>query len=79
MVDLGLPKTLAAEVEWRLKALCKLLGRLFGVMFPVVFGCRTAYELTRVRGWDKNLPGRLLSALQKEKMGAPVAARGKIS
>jgi len=54
LVDLGLPETLAAEVEWRLKALGKLLGKLFGVMFPAVFGCRTAYELTRVRGWDKN-------------------------
>ena len=54
--DLGLPATLAAEVEWRLKAQAKLLSKIFGLMFPTVFGCRTTYELSRVRGWDKNLP-----------------------
>ena len=34
-------------------------------MFPPLFGCRTNTELCRVRGWDKNLPSRLLSALPK--------------
>jgi hypothetical protein len=34
-------------------------------MFPTLFGCRSAYELTCVRGWDKNLPSRLLNALPK--------------
>jgi hypothetical protein len=34
-------------------------------MFPTLFGCRSAYELTCVRGWDKNMPSRLLSALPK--------------
>lgn len=77
LVDLGLPETLAAEVEWRLKALGKLLGKLFGVMFPAVFGCRTAYELTRVRGWDKNLPGKLLSALPKQKWVRQLQHRGQ--
>jgi hypothetical protein len=24
-------------------------------MFPTLFGCRSAHELTRTRGWDKNL------------------------
>jgi hypothetical protein len=34
-------------------------------MFPPMFGCRTNSELCRVRGWDKNLPSRLLGALPK--------------
>jgi hypothetical protein len=32
-----------------------------------VFGCRSYHELCRVRGWDKNLPGRILGALPKRK------------
>jgi hypothetical protein len=32
-----------------------------------VFGCRHYHELCRVRGWDKNLPGRILGALPKRK------------
>ena len=67
LVELGLPETLVAEVEWRLKAVGKLLGKIFGIMFPTVFGCRTVYELTRVRRWDKNLPGKILGALPKHK------------
>jgi hypothetical protein len=43
----------------------KLLGKICGVMFPSLFGCRTNTELCRVRGWDKNLPSRLLRALPK--------------
>ena len=34
-------------------------------MCPPLFGCRTNAELCRVRGWDKNLPSRLLGALPK--------------
>jgi DDE superfamily endonuclease len=43
----------------------RLLGKICGVMFPSRFGCRTNTELCRVRGWDKNLPSRLLGALPK--------------
>jgi hypothetical protein len=43
----------------------KLLGKIVGVMCPPLFGCRTNAELCRVRGWDKNLPSRLLGALPK--------------
>src|SRR5713101_8350291 len=57
---LGLPKDLVAEIEGRLRSQQKLLGKIVGVMFPPFFGCRTSYELCRVRGWDKNLPARLL-------------------
>ncbi len=63
--DLGLPDNLVKEIEGRLRRQQRLLGKLFGVMFPSLFGCRTNSELCRVRGWDKNLPSRLLGALPK--------------
>jgi hypothetical protein len=63
--DLGLPADLVAELEGRLRSQQKLLGKIVGVMCPPLFGCRTNAELCRVRGWDKNLPVRLLGALPK--------------
>ena len=63
--DLGLPENLVAEIEGRLRSQQKLLGKIVGVMCPPLFGCRTNAELCRVRGWDKNLPSRLLGALPK--------------
>jgi hypothetical protein len=63
--DLGLPEELVAEIEGRIQSQQKLLGKIVGVMFPPLFGCRTNAELCRVRGWDKNLPSRLLGALPK--------------
>jgi hypothetical protein len=63
--DLGLPEDLVAEVEGRLRSQQQLLGKIVGVMCPPLFGCRTNAELCRVRGWDKNLPARLLGALPK--------------
>src|SRR5262245_30711006 len=63
--DLGLPEDLVTEIEGRLQSQHTLLGKIFGVMCPPLFGCRTNTELCRVRGWDKNLPSRLLSALPK--------------
>src|SRR5438093_2280604 len=63
--DLGLPANLVAEIEGRLRSQKKLLGKIVGVMCPPLFGCRTNAELCRVRGWDKNLPSRLLGALPK--------------
>ena len=63
--DLGLPEDLVAEIEGRLRSQHKLLGKIVGIMFPPLFGCRTNAELCRVRGWDKNLPARLLGALPK--------------
>lgn len=77
LVDLGLPETLVAEVEWRLQAQVKLLGKIFGMMFPTLFGCRTAYELTQLRVWDKNLPGRVLEALPKQKWLKQLQHRGQ--
>jgi hypothetical protein len=63
--DLGLPEDLVTEIEGRLRRQQKLLGKIVGVMCPSLFGCRTNAELCRVRGWDKNLPSRLLGALPK--------------
>jgi hypothetical protein len=63
--DLGLPEDLVAEIEGRLRSQHKLLSKIVGVMCPPLFGCRTNTELCRVRGWDTNLPSRLLSALPK--------------
>jgi len=63
--DLGLPADLVVEIEGRLRAQKKLLGKIFGLMCPTLFGCRSAHELTRVRGWDKNVPARILGALPK--------------
>ena len=57
---LGLPEDLVTEIEGRLRSQHKLLGKIIGVMCPPLFGCRTNTELCRVRGWDKNLPARLL-------------------
>lgn len=34
LVDLGLPETVAAEVQWRLQAQRQLVGKIFGMMFP---------------------------------------------
>src|SRR6266545_1108082 len=62
---LGLPENLVAEIEGRLRSQHTLLGKIVGVMCPPLFGCRTNTELCRVRGWDKNLPARLLGALPK--------------
>jgi hypothetical protein len=62
---LELPEDLVAEIEGRLRSQQKLLGKIVGVMCPPLFGCRTNTELCRVRGWDKNLPTRLLGALPK--------------
>jgi hypothetical protein len=63
--DLGLPGELAAEIGGRLRNQQQLLGKIVGLMCPPLFGCRTNAELCRVRGWDKNLPSRVLSALPK--------------
>ena len=56
--ELDLPENLVAEIEGRLCSQHKLLGKIVGIMFPPLFGCRTNAELCRVRGWDKNLVRR---------------------
>ena len=63
--DLGLAAGLVVEIEGRLRSQHTLLGKMVGVMFPALFGCRTPSELCRVRGWDKHWPARILGALPK--------------
>ena len=65
LIDLDFPDTLVAEIEGRLQAHHQLLGKIVGLMFPPLFGCRHSHELTRVRGWNKNIASRLLGALPK--------------
>jgi DDE superfamily endonuclease len=77
LVDLGLSETLVAEVEWRAQAPVKLLGKIFGMMFPTLCGCRTTYELTQLRVWDKNLPGRMLRAMPKQQWIRQLPRRGQ--
>jgi hypothetical protein len=43
--DLGLPAELVAEIEGRLRSQHKLLGKIVGVMCPLLFGCRTKKHL----------------------------------
>jgi hypothetical protein len=76
VVEVGVAETLAEEGQWRLKAVRTLLGKIFGLMFPPVFGCRTHHELTRVRAWDKNLPSRILGALPQQKWLRQLPHRG---
>jgi len=59
------PKIWLVEIEGRLRSQQQLLGKIVGGEVSPLFGCRTNSELCRVRGWDKNLPSRLLGALPK--------------
>jgi hypothetical protein len=60
------PKNLGGEIEGRLRESAQALGgKIFGDHVSPLFGCRTNSELCRVRGWDKNLPSRVLGALPK--------------
>src|SRR5438445_13066797 len=60
--DLDFPETLVAEIDGRLQAQQKLLGKLVGLMFPTLFGCRHGHELARVRIWNKHVPSSLVGA-----------------
>ena len=62
---LGLPENLVAEIAGRLRSQQQLLGKIVGVIFASLFGCRTPSELCRVRGGDKQWPSRILGALPK--------------
>jgi len=65
LLDLGMPDDLVAEIEGRLRSQKQLMGKIFALMLPTLFGSRSAHELTRVRGWDKHWPSRMLGALPK--------------
>ena len=76
-LDLGLPETLAAEVEWCLKAHVKRLGNIVGMRCPTRCGCRTADKLTQLRGGDKHLPSRRLGAPPKHQWLRLLQRRGQ--
>ena len=62
--DLGLPAHLVAEIEGRSAAnKAAWQDRRGDVSTPLWLSHQ--HELCRVRGWDKNLPARLLGALPK--------------
>lgn len=63
--DLGLSDNLIQEIEGRLRRQQQSLGKIFGCMFPSLFGCRTPSALCRVRGWEKHLPSQMLGARPK--------------
>ena len=63
--DLAVPDDLLSEIAGRVRSQKKRLGTLFALLCPTLFGCRSAHELTRTRGWDKHWPSRLLGALPK--------------
>jgi len=79
LYNLGLPDNFGIEIEGRPRAQKKLLGKIFSLMFPPLFECRSAYELTCVRRWDKNLPSRLLSALLKRSWHKRLRKLGLVS
>src|SRR3989441_11883074 len=65
LADLGFSDTFVAEIEGRLQTQQKLLGKIAGLRLPTVFGCGQGPDLTRVRGWNKNIRTQLLGALPK--------------
>src|SRR2546430_1583714 len=46
-------------------------------MFPTMFGGVNACEVTRARGWDKNLPSRMLGAVPKRSWRKRLRKRGQ--
>jgi hypothetical protein len=63
--NLGLPADLGPEIEGRLRAQKKRLGKSFGLLCPTLLGCINADALTRTRGWDQHVPRRMLDARPK--------------
>jgi len=87
--ELGLPETVADEVQWRLQAQQKLLGKIFGMMFPpgvwlpqlprAVPGARLGQAPARAHpgGLAQAEVGQALAARWPGGVDAPVAARGR--
>src|SRR6266508_6283530 len=87
--ELGLPETVAEEVQWRLQAQQKLVGKMFGMMFPpcvwlpqlsgAVPGPGLGSEPARADlGHAAQAEmGQALATPGPGPAGAPVAARGR--
>jgi hypothetical protein len=63
LTELGLPETVVPVISRKLKTQRKLFGKIFGMMFPPLFGWQSYGELCRVLGWDKNVPSLILGSL----------------
>jgi hypothetical protein len=77
LVDVGVAKTVGAEVPWRLKAVRTRLGQIFGLLCPTVFGCRTHHARSRVRNWATNLPSQIWGARPQQKWRRQLPHRGQ--
>src|SRR3989442_9195748 len=62
---LGFPGYLGGRDRRSLAGPTKAAGQNRRAHVSTLFGCRHGHELTRVRGWDKNVQSRLLNALPK--------------
>ena len=61
--DLGLPTELVAEIEGRLRSQQQLLGKICGMMFPPLFGCRTTAQVHSEGAYYGHLVIRLMGCL----------------
>jgi hypothetical protein len=73
------PGVTSRRAQWRLNAITKLLDKIFGMKFPPLFGCRSDHKLGRVRGWAKNLSGRLLGPDPHGNGSSSCGGGGKLS
>ena len=76
--DVGLPAMTSLSRSRPLARPKKLLGKIFGLMFPTLFGCRSAHELTRVRV-GQNVPSRILGALPSAPGSSACVSSARIS
>src|SRR5207245_9509064 len=58
--DLDFHETLVDEIEGSLQAQQKMLGKIVGLMFHKLFGCRHSHTIPRVRELNKNYTCRLM-------------------
>jgi capsule polysaccharide export protein KpsE/RkpR len=68
--ELRLPDTVVTEIEGRLRSQQKLLGKIVGVMFPALFGCRA---LTPARSAAQTFLAQAASTLGAGGVGAHLA------
>jgi hypothetical protein len=75
--ELGLLTHVADVIRRKRKAQEKWMEKIVGMMFSPLFGCRTSHELSRVQGWDQNLPLQILGALPKREWVQQVQRLGQ--